>query len=49
MTIFLQEHQIPDLALVRAAAFGNGESIDLESESTYGPRSNLGEYPCTNF
>jgi hypothetical protein len=49
VTIFLQDHQIPDLALVRAAASGNGESIDLESESTYSPRSNLGEYRCTNF
>jgi hypothetical protein len=49
VTIFLQDHQIPDLALVRAAASGTGESIDLESESTYSPRSNLGEYRCTNF
>jgi hypothetical protein len=49
VTIFLQNHQIPDLDLVRAAASGTGESIDLESESTYGPRSNLGEYRCTNF
>jgi hypothetical protein len=49
VTIFLQDHHIPDLAVVRAAASGTGEPIDLESESTYGPRSNLGEYPCTNF
>ena len=49
VTIFLQNHQIPDLALVQAAASGTGESIDLESESTYSPPSNLGEYPCTNF
>jgi hypothetical protein len=49
VTIFLQDHQIPDLALVRAAASGMGESIDLDGESTYGPRSNLGEYRCTNF
>jgi hypothetical protein len=49
VTIYLQEHQIPDLALVRAAASGTGEPIDLEAESTYGPRSSLGEYPCTNF
>jgi hypothetical protein len=49
VTIFLQDHQIPDLALVRAAASGTSEPIDLEAESTYGSRSNLGEYPCTNF
>jgi hypothetical protein len=49
VTVVLQKHQIPDLALVRAAAAGTGEAIDLEAESTYGPRSNLGEFPCTNF
>jgi hypothetical protein len=49
VTIFLQDHQIPDLALVRAAAAGTGEAIDLESETTYGPRTNLGEYRCTSF
>ena len=49
VTIFLQEHEIPDLGVVRAAASGTGEPIDLESESTYSPRVNLGEYRCTNF
>jgi hypothetical protein len=49
VTIFLEDHQIPDLALVRAAASGTGEPIDLEAESTYGARSNLGVFPCTNF
>jgi hypothetical protein len=49
VTIFLQNHQIPDLARVRAAASGKGEPIDLEGNSTYSPRWSLGEYRCTSF
>jgi hypothetical protein len=49
VTIFLQDHQIPDLARVGAAACGTGEPIDLEAESTYSSRWSLGEYRCTNF
>jgi hypothetical protein len=49
VTIYLQDHEIPDLALVRAAASGTGEPVDLESDSTYSARLNLGEYRCTNF
>jgi hypothetical protein len=50
VTIYTQEHRIPDLALVRAAALGpSATMIDLETESTYGPRIKLGEFRCTDF
>jgi hypothetical protein len=50
VTIYTQEHRIPDLAIVREAAAGRGAtSIDLEAESTYGPRVKLGEFRCTDF
>jgi hypothetical protein len=50
VTIYTQEHRIPDLALVREAAAGRGPvMIDLEAESTYGPRVKLGEFRCTDF
>jgi hypothetical protein len=50
VTIFSQNHRIPDLSLVRQAAAGSGAtSIDLEAESTYGPRVKLGEFRCTDF
>jgi hypothetical protein len=50
VTIYTQEHRIPDLALVRRAASGSGApEIDLEAESTYGPRIKLGEFQCTDF
>ncbi len=48
VTLYTQEHQIPDLASVRSAAAGGG-TIDLEAESTYGPRVKLGEFKCTDF
>jgi hypothetical protein len=50
VTVYTQYHRIPDLALVREAATGGGAtSIDLEAESTYGPRVKLGEFRCTEF
>jgi hypothetical protein len=49
VTIYTQEHQIPDLAVVRAAASGLGASVDLEADSTYAHRVKLGEFQCTDF
>lgn len=50
VTIFAQEHRIPDLALARQSAAGRGTPVvDLEAESTYGPRVKLGEFRCTDF
>jgi hypothetical protein len=50
VTIYTQEHRIPDLALVREAASGRGAmNVDLEAESTYSPRVKLGEFRCTDF
>ena len=50
VAIYAQQHHIPDLALVReAASRGDAESIDLEAESTYGPRRKLGEFRCDDF
>ncbi len=50
VTIYTQQHRIPDLALVRRAATGPGApQVDLEDESTYGPRIKLGEFQCTDF
>jgi hypothetical protein len=49
VTVYTQEHQIPDLALVRAAASGTGDPVDLEAESTYAHRVKLGEFKCTDF
>jgi hypothetical protein len=50
VTVYTQEHQIPDLAHVREAASGRGaQAVDLEAESTYGPRVKLGEFRCADF
>lgn len=50
VTIYTQQHHIPDLALVRRAASAGGASaVDLEAESTYGPRVKLGEFRWTDF
>jgi hypothetical protein len=50
VTIYTQQHNIPDLAVVREAAAGPGSlTIDLEAESTYGPHVKLGEFRCTDF
>jgi len=49
VAIYTQEHQIPDLDVVRAAAFGRGEPVDLEASSTYAHRVKLGEFKCTDF
>jgi len=49
VTVYSQEHQIPDLDLVRAAATGTGKPVDLEASSTYVHRVNLGEFRCTDF
>jgi hypothetical protein len=50
VTIYAQEHHIPDLATVRAAATEPGApGVDLEAESTYGPRAKLGEFRCDDF
>ena len=50
VTVYTQEHRIPDLAVVREAAIGRRATIiDLETESTYGPRVKLGEFRCTDF
>jgi hypothetical protein len=49
VAIYTQEHQIPDLGLVRAAASGQGEPVDLEASSTYAHRLKLGEFKCTDF
>jgi hypothetical protein len=50
VTVYTQNHRIPDLALVRAAAADPGAtSVDLDTESTYGPRVKLGEFQCTDF
>jgi hypothetical protein len=50
VTIYTQEHHIPDLAFVRKAAAGGGAmSLDLDAESTYSPRVKLGEFQCTEF
>jgi hypothetical protein len=49
VTVYSQEHQIPDLALVRAAASGTGDPVDLEADSTYAHRVKLGEFRCTDF
>jgi hypothetical protein len=49
VSVYTQEHQIPDLALVRAAASGAGDPIDFEAETTYAHRVKLGEFQCTDF
>ncbi len=50
VTIFAQEHQIPDLALVRTAATVPGAAaVDFEAEATYSPRVKLGEFRCVDF
>jgi hypothetical protein len=50
VAISTQDHHIPDLDRVRAAAIGRGAPpVDLEAESTYGPRVKLGEFRCTDF
>lgn len=50
VTLYTQEHRIPDLALVREAAIGRSATIiDLDTDSTYGPRVKLGEFRCTDF
>lgn len=50
VTLYTQEHRIPDLALVRQAAAGDGvPAIDLEDESTYSPLVKLGEFRCADF
>jgi hypothetical protein len=49
VTVYTQEHQIPDLAAVRAAASGLGEPVDLEADSTYAHRLKLGEFRCEDF
>jgi hypothetical protein len=49
VSIFTQEHEIPDLAIVRAAATGRGDPVDLEGDSTYAHRVKLGEFHCTDF
>jgi len=50
VTLYAQDHRIPDLARVRAAAVDpSAPPVDLEAESTYGPRRNLGEFQCADF
>jgi hypothetical protein len=50
VTIFVREHQIPRLDLVREVAAGRSvQPVDLEAESTYSPPIKLGEYRCTDF
>lgn len=50
VTIYTQEHRIPDLALVReAASRGDAAAVDLDAESTYSPRVKLGEFRCADF
>jgi hypothetical protein len=50
VTIYSQEHHIPDLALVReAASRGDASAVDLEAASTYSPRVKLGEFRCADF
>jgi len=50
VTVYTRMHNIPDLARVReAAAGGDAPAIDLEAESTYGPRVKLGEFQCGDF
>jgi hypothetical protein len=50
VTIYTQEHHIPDLALVReAASRGDASAVDLEAASTYSPRVKLGEFRCADF
>jgi hypothetical protein len=50
VAIYAQEHQIPDLNRVRAASTDReAPAVDLEGESTYGPRVKLGEFRCTDF
>jgi hypothetical protein len=49
VSVFTQEHEIPDLEAVRAAVSGRGDAVDLEAESTYRHRVKLGEFKCTDF
>ena len=49
VAVYTQEHQIPELAVVRAAASGRGDPVDLEADSTYAHRVKLGEFQCTDF
>jgi hypothetical protein len=50
VTIYTQEHHIPDLALVReAASRSDASAVDLEAASTYSPRVKLGEFRCADF
>ena len=50
VTIYTQEHHIPDLALVREAATRrDAPAVDLEAASTYSPRVKLGEFRCADF
>ena len=50
VTVYSQEHRIPDLARVRAAAADReAPAVDLEAASTYGPRVKLGEFRCADF
>jgi hypothetical protein len=48
VTLYAQDHRIPDLALAREAAEGHGR-VDLEDPSDYGPRTKLGEFRCDEF
>jgi hypothetical protein len=50
VALYRKEHHVPDLAAVRQAASGRGGAgVDLEGESTYGPRIPLGEFRCAEF
>jgi hypothetical protein len=50
VAIFTRDHLIPDLDCVRSAAVDrDAPPVDLEAESTYGPRVKLGEFRCTDF
>jgi hypothetical protein len=50
VTLYTQDHQIPDLARVREAAFGRAaEPLDLEADATYTPRVKIGEFRCADF
>jgi hypothetical protein len=50
VAISTRDHYIPDLDRVRAASIARGASpVDLEAESTYGPRVKLGDFRCTDF
>jgi hypothetical protein len=50
VTIYTQEHSIPNLAHAReAAAHGAWQTIDLDDASTYSPRVKLGEFRCADF